>query len=110
MRFQLLEKWRRPKGGVSVTSSRVTEKRPAVGEVGWGGAKVFSGIVLDEYNPDLKGNLALQIAEKMRRTSGQVRALGAEDLSGPPRGPVAPALAGSPASEPPRGGRRRPRR
>jgi hypothetical protein len=29
----------------------------------------------DEYNPDLRGRSALQIAEKMRRTTGQIRAL-----------------------------------
>lgn len=49
-------------------------QRPSA-EFGWGGAKVFSGIVLDEYNPDLKGKLGLQTAERMRRTSGQVRAV-----------------------------------
>ena len=43
-------------------------------EIGWGGAKVIGGIVLDEYNPDLKGRLALETADKMRRTSGHVRA------------------------------------
>lgn len=51
------------------------ERARATGEIGWSGAKIFSGIVLDEYNPDLKGKLALQVADKMRRTSGQVRAL-----------------------------------
>jgi hypothetical protein len=35
-----------------------------------GGANVFGGIVLNEYNPDLKGRLELQIAEKMRRNPG----------------------------------------
>jgi hypothetical protein len=49
--------------------------RQTSAEIGWGGAKVFSGIVLDEYNPDLKGKLGLQTAEKMGRTSGQVRAV-----------------------------------
>src|SRR4051812_28602700 len=50
-------------------------RQRATSALGWGGAKVFSGILLDEYNPDLKGKLALQTAEKMRRTSGQVRAV-----------------------------------
>ena len=58
-----------------VGGGRDAARRPSGAAIGWGGAKVFSGIVLDEYNPDLKGRLALQTAEKMRRTSGQVRAL-----------------------------------
>lgn len=44
-------------------------------EYGFGGVPVFSGIVLDDYNPDLVGTEAIRTADKMRRTLGQVRAL-----------------------------------
>ncbi len=65
----------RPRGSAETAPAPSARPAGARNEIGWGGAKVFGGIVLDEYNPDLKGRLALQTADKMRRTSGQVRAL-----------------------------------
>lgn len=47
----------------------------AARELGWGGAPIFSGVVVDEYNPDLRGRQALRTAEKMRRSDAQVRAV-----------------------------------
>ncbi len=65
----------RPRGSAETVSAPRERSGNKRNEIGWGGAKVFGGIVLDEYNPDLKGRLALQIADKMRRTTGQIRAL-----------------------------------
>jgi hypothetical protein len=56
----------RPRGSAAerAPANGVTQDRAAGvrNEIGWGGAKVFGGIVLDEYNPDLNGRLELQIA------------------------------------------------
>lgn len=41
----------------------------------WGGTIISGGIVLDEYNPDLRGVAAVKTADKMRRSDGQVRAV-----------------------------------
>ncbi|HEU4752115.1 MAG TPA: DUF935 family protein, partial [Armatimonadota bacterium] len=52
--------------------------RPAPGphpELGWGGASVWTGLAIDEFNPDLQGKGALAKAEEMRRTCGQIRAV-----------------------------------
>ncbi len=64
----------RPRGSAETVSAPRGRSAGVRNEIGWGGAKVFGGIVLDEYNPDLKGRLALQVADKMRRTTGQIRA------------------------------------
>src|SRR4051794_26893078 len=48
---------------------------PNRAEVAWGGSSIFGGMVLDEYNPDLRGLAGRKTLEKMRRTSGQVRAV-----------------------------------
>lgn len=44
-------------------------------ELGWEGAVVSGGIVTDDYNPDLRGRQAIDIAEKMLRGDAQVRAV-----------------------------------
>lgn len=52
-----------------------TLEKPATGEVGASGTTIFSGQLYDEeYNPDLKGEAAIKVYERMRKSDGQVKA------------------------------------
>jgi phage gp29-like protein len=56
--------------------SRAADRRRAAGNVkGWTGTKRFSLLGLDDPNADVSGRNALVVADKMRRTDGQVRAI-----------------------------------
>lgn len=49
--------------------------RPTRGEIGFTGNKIFSGLPMDEYNPDLAFPLSTTVYDQMRRSDGQVAAV-----------------------------------
>lgn len=48
---------------------------PRKGEIGWTGNKIFSGLPMDEYNPDLVFPSSTEVYDRMRRSDGQVAAV-----------------------------------
>jgi len=52
-----------------------SDTRPSRGEIGYTGNKIFSGLPMDEYNPDLAFPQATTVYDQMRRSDGQVAAL-----------------------------------
>jgi hypothetical protein len=59
-------------GNLELLAERKT-KSPTLGEFGGTGTKVFSGIICEEYNPDLKGSKAITVYDKMRRSDARVK-------------------------------------
>lgn len=54
---------------------RFTDKKPQKVELGATGTVLFAGQLTEvEYNPDLRGEKAIKVYEKMRRSDGQVKA------------------------------------
>ncbi len=51
------------------------KSRPMRGEIGYTGNKIFSGLPMDEYNPDLAFPESTAVYDQMRRSDGQVAAV-----------------------------------
>lgn len=52
-----------------------TQEKPQSGEVGFTGNKIFAGLPMDEYNPDLAFPVSTQVYDKMRKSDGQIAAV-----------------------------------
>ena len=49
--------------------------RPMKGEIGYTGNMIFSGLPMDEYNPDLSFPASTKVYDQMRRSDGQIAAV-----------------------------------
>jgi len=54
---------------------RAPKNSPMRGEVGMTGNKMFSGLPMDEYNPDLAFPKSIEVYDQMRRSDGQIGAV-----------------------------------
>ncbi len=52
-----------------------TTQRPMRGEIGYTGNKIFAGLPMDEYNPDLAFPESTYKYDEMRRSDGQIAAI-----------------------------------
>lgn len=62
-----------PRGEPISVNGKRGKASPKTGALAWPGGAMAAGIPTDEYNVELRGRAGLQIYEKMRRTSAQVR-------------------------------------
>ncbi|KPV42013.1 phage portal protein family protein [Alicyclobacillus ferrooxydans] len=61
--------WKALRGGKAETP---VVPRKMSGEIGYTGNLIFSGLPMDEYNPDLAFPQSVQVYDQMRRSDGQV--------------------------------------
>ena len=64
-------------GGYAHPEGNANGDRPATDkvELGFSGTEIWSGLVSEDYNPDLRGAAATKIFDKMLRGDGQIQAL-----------------------------------
>ncbi|MCL6455065.1 MAG: minor capsid protein [Alicyclobacillus sp.] len=68
----LKEAWKVLRGGKAETPATPVSLR---GEIGYTGNKIFSGLPMDEYNPDLAFPESVAVYDQMRRSDGQIAAV-----------------------------------
>lgn len=61
------------RSGNSSMAFRDDTGKPDMSEIGGTGSSMWGNYLREEYNPELRGNLGLQIYDKMRRGDGQIR-------------------------------------
>jgi SPP1 gp7 family putative phage head morphogenesis protein len=64
--------WKALRGGKAETP---VVPRKMSGEIGYTGNLIFSGLPMDEYNPDLAFPQSVQVYDQMRRSDGQIAAV-----------------------------------
>lgn len=69
--MSLKDAWR----ALRAPNAAETVPRDLKGEIGYSGSKIFAGLPMDEYNPELSFPQSTEVYDKMRRSDGQVAAL-----------------------------------
>lgn len=72
MALKVKDAWKALRGG---NTEQPKEPRNMRGEIGYTGNMIFSGLPMDEYNPDLAFPASVLVYDQMRRSDGQIAAV-----------------------------------